>query len=88
MKNKENSKCLSCGKKAHNFEKEEALSCIPPKHILKFGQFEINKDYREELYQKFPLYNTEEVLGTYFGHNSKYPSQSEWLLEKEEDNGD
>lgn len=88
MKNTENLKCLSCGKKAHNFEKEEAFSCIPPKDVLKFGQFEINENYRQVLYQKFPFYNTEEVVGSYLGNNPHFPSQSEWLIEQEDDNED
>ncbi len=71
-------KCETCGKKAHDFENEEVLDCVPPKDALKFGQHQIDPNYREELYKRFPFYTAEEVVGSYLGHNPHFPSQSEW----------
>ncbi len=85
MTNTNNARCLSCGKKAHNFEKEEAFSCIPPKEVLKFGQYEINKEYREALYLEFPFYNAEEVVGSYLGHNHNFKSQRDWFEGRNKD---
>lgn len=85
MKNKQE-KCQTCGKKAHNFEKEEALNCIPPKDVLKFGPYEIENEYRNILYIKFPFYTTEEVLGSFLGYNPNFPSQTVWFEEREENN--
>lgn len=76
-------KCPTCGKDAHDFLKEEAFNCVPPKEVLRFGDYEIDKKYRKELYNKFPLYNTEEIVGTYLGHNPHYPSQDKWINDKE-----
>jgi hypothetical protein len=73
------SKCPTCGKKAHNFEKEEALYCVPPKDVLKFGEYSIDKRYRAALYKEYPFYTSEEVVGSFLGHNPYFPSQSVWL---------
>ena len=83
MTKRMNEKCQTCGQKAHDFSKEEAFNCVPPKDVLIFGDFEIDKEYREALYNKYPFYTTEEVVGSYLGHNPHYPSQSSWLDEKE-----
>lgn len=79
-----NKKCPTCGEKAHNFEIEEALDCVPPKDILKFGEHQIDKKYREALYDQFPFYTAEEVVGSYLGYNSRFPSQNAWFEQKEE----
>jgi len=81
MKSKE-SKCPTCGKKAHNFEKEEALDCVPPKNVLKFGEHVIDKKYRDALYKEYPFYTSEEVVGSFLGYNPHYPSQAVWLDEQ------
>ncbi len=75
-------KCPTCGKKAHNFELEEALDCVPPKNVLKFGEFVIDKKYRNALYRKYPFYNAEEIVGSFLGHNPFFPSQRMWLGNK------
>lgn len=80
MKNKD--KCPTCGKDAHDFENEEIMDCVPPKHILRFGQYEIDKDYRDALYKHCPIYTAEEVVGSYLGYNPHFPSQDYWLAEK------
>lgn len=75
-------KCPSCGKKAHNFELEEAFNCVPPKEVLKFGAYIIDNKYRKTLYKEHPYYNSEEVVGSFLGHNPYFPGQEEWLGNK------
>lgn len=83
MENKiENKRCPTCGKKAHDFANEEALYCVPPKKVLQFGEYIINEKYRKALFQEFPFYTAEEIVGSYLGHNPYFPSQPEWLESK------
>lgn len=77
-------KCPTCGKKAHDFEKEEVMNCVPPEEVLKFGPYEINKEYREALYKEFPFYTAEEVVGSYLGYNYSFPSQDVWIEQQNE----
>lgn len=77
-------KCPTCRKKAHNFEKEEALNCVPPREVLSFGDYNIDKNYRDELFDKYPNYTSEEVVGSFLGHNPYFPSQEDWFFAKEE----
>jgi hypothetical protein len=81
--NKKKVKCASCGKSAHDFTTEEAMSCIPPAHVLQFGSYSIDTLYRSNLYLEHPHYTTEEVVGTFLGHNPYYPGQDE----RKEDEG-
>ena len=81
MKDKQE-KCQTCGKKAHNFEKEEAFECVPPRDVLRFGTYEINEAYRAALYEEFPFYTSEEVVGSFLGHNPNFPSQNVWFEEQ------
>ena len=74
--------CPTCGKKAHSFELEEALDCVPPKNVLKFGKFVIDKNYRNALYRKYPFYTAEEIVGSFLGYNRRFPSQRMWLVNK------
>lgn len=75
-------KCPTCGKNAHDFENEEALDCVPPKEVLKFGEHLIDKKYRNALYKEFPMYTSEEVVGSYLGYNPHFPSQNVWFAER------
>ena len=77
-------KCETCGKPAHNFEKEEIMECVPPRNVLKFGEYLIDKSYREALFQENSMYTAEEVVGSYLGHNPYFPSQDEWVEQQEE----
>jgi hypothetical protein len=79
MTNIKQKKCPTCGKKAHDFEKEEAMDCVPPKNVLNFGEYQINKKYREALYKEYPIYTAEEVVGSYLGHNPFFSSQDNWF---------
>ncbi|MCY1660113.1 hypothetical protein [Chryseobacterium sp. SL1] len=78
-------KCSTCGKKAHDFEKEEAMDCVPPEDVLKFGKYEIDKEYRKALYRLYPFYTAEEVVGSYLGHNPNFSSQDSWFEQHKED---
>ncbi len=71
--------CQTCGSKAHNFEKEEALDCVPPEDVLQFGKHVINKEYRIALYNEYHIYTAEEIVGSFLGHNPYFPSQHSWL---------
>ncbi|MFR9523354.1 MAG: hypothetical protein SNH94_02140 [Rikenellaceae bacterium] len=71
--------CESCGAPAHDFEKEEAFSCIPPKNVLRFGKYLVNKEYREALYNNHPYYTSEEIVGSYLGKNPYFPSERDWI---------
>lgn len=81
-------KCPTCGKVAHDFTNEEIMNCVPPKDVLRFGQYEINKEYREALYNEFPYYTAEEVVGSHLGRNPNFPGENEWLDQQTEDNED
>lgn len=85
MEKKIEKNCPSCGKKAHNFEKEQVLDCIPPINVLKFGKYQLNKEYREALFEEYPFYVAEEIVGSFLGKNNLFPSQEDWLSEIEED---
>ena len=77
-------KC-ECGRKLpHDWENEEYMNCVPPEKQLKFGGYELDVDYKAALYAEYPFYTTEEVMGSYFGHNPYFPSQEEWLEKQEE----
>jgi hypothetical protein len=71
--------CESCGKMAHDFSTEDGFECVPPKDVLTFGPYTISKEYRNALYKEFPMYTTEEVVGSYLGHNPFFSSEGEWL---------
>ena len=71
--------CPTCGKEAHDFEREEIMDCVPPRNVLKFGNYVIDKRYREALYRKFPNYTAEEVVGSFLGYNPNFPDESEWF---------
>lgn len=76
-------KCTTCGNEAHDFSKEEVMDCVPPLDVYQFGQYTIDRKYRMALYQNFPFYTAEEVVGSCLGYNPNFPSQEEWLEENE-----
>lgn len=51
---------------------------VPPVQQLEFGSTVLDKLYRKELYEEFPHYTVEEIIGTYLGHNPFFPSQTAW----------
>lgn len=83
MKTQTNSnKCQTCGKKGHDYENEEIMDCVPPKDVLKFGKYSIDKSYRNALYELYPFYTAEEIVGSYLGHNPYFVDQNTWLDEQ------
>ena len=51
---------------------------VPPRHQLELGSYVLDKHYKKELYQEFPHYTVEQIIGTYLGHNPYFPSQTAW----------
>lgn len=80
--------CESCGEQAHDFEIEEEFQCIPPLSVLRFGVYDINKDYRQALYEFCPKYNSEEIVGSYLGYNPYFPSQDDWISHRDDPEND
>jgi hypothetical protein len=71
----------TCGE-YHDFSVEECLTCIPPREILIFGEYEIPSDYREELFIECPSYTVEEIVGSFIGENPYFLSYDEWYDKK------
>lgn len=71
--------CPSCRKASHDFQHEEVMECIPPLHVLKFGDYVMDRAYRDALHAFAPHYCTEEIMGSYFGHNPHWPCHDTWL---------
>lgn len=61
------------------------MDCVPPQDVLKFGEYEIDKDYRKALYELYPFYTAEEVVGSYLGYNPNFVDQDTWLAQQNED---
>ena len=60
---------------------------VPPHDALEIGDYYLNPGFKEAVYQKFPYYTAEEIIGTYLGHNPYFPSQNQWEVgENEDDN--
>lgn len=54
------------------------MSKVPPPNQLEFDPFELDEEYKRELYEKFPYYTEEEIVGTFLGRNPYFPSQVAW----------
>lgn len=50
------------------------FDCVPFLEIFIFVPHYISREYRNELYNKFLFYTSEEVIGSYFSKNSYFPS--------------
>lgn len=75
--------CPTCGKRKHNFQKEEAFSCVPPRNCTQFGDYVLSKKYRAVMYNKHPHWTVEEVIGAYLGYAPNFPSEEEWYDQSE-----
>ena len=64
---------------------EEYFNQVPPPEKCNFGDYQIDPEYRKELYEQFPFYTGEEIVGSYLGHNPYFPSQKEWLESMDEE---
>lgn len=62
----------------HDWMADEHMNCIPPVKVRQFDRHVLSKAYRAALYGKCFFYTTEEVVGSYLGHNPHFPSQAEW----------
>jgi len=78
------SSCESCGQDEHNYATEEALACVPPRDALQFGPHRLDPAYRAALYEHFPFYTSEEIVGSFLGENPYWPSQETWLAPDDE----
>src|SRR5436190_6196301 len=74
--------CDYC-KKDWNDKKQKHTTCLPPEYKLDYGRHVLSADYKAALFAQFPGYTTDEIVNTFLGYNSHFPSQSEWELEKE-----
>jgi hypothetical protein len=72
-----NGHCNACGT-VHDWMIAEHLSCVPPLNVLRFGTYNIPRAYRDALYQYAPYYCTEEVVGSFLGHNPYFSSYDDW----------
>lgn len=57
---------------------DEKMSQVPPPDVLEFGPYALDEEYRRALYEEYPCYTTEEIIGTFLGHNPYFPSQVAW----------
>jgi len=64
------------------------MECTPPLSVLCFGKYKMDPVYRQALYNHGSYYNTEEVVGSFLGHNPHFPSQQEWLQHQNEESSD
>lgn len=64
---------------------DDSLNSIPPKHILQFGPYKIDPNYREALFKAYPRYTIEEIIGSFIGYNPNFPSQEDWLNDEEDE---
>ena len=55
---------------------EEMIAAV---EVLRFGDVEVDREYREALYREHPYFTAVEVVGTSLGHNPHFPSVAEWL---------
>ena len=55
------------------------MDCIPPIEVLQFGAYRLDSGYRRALDIFCPLATTEEIVGSYLGHNPNFPTQEKWL---------
>ena len=79
--------CDFCNKR-HDWRKKEYMECKPPLSVLCFGKYRIDPVYRLALYEHASFYNTEEVVGSFLGHNPYFPSQEEWMEQQNEESSD
>ena len=57
---------------------DQTMTQVPPPEQLEFGPYVLDEDYKRELYEEFPYYTTEEIIGSFLGYNPHFPSQVAW----------
>ena len=61
---------------------------VPPSDVLIFGKHIIDKNYKQEMSDKYPMYTVEEIINSLLGNNLEFPSYEEWLESKYDDEAD
>lgn len=63
------------------------IHTVPPRDKLTFlfeedpsGPHTLDVNYRTALFEEFPFYTSEEIVGSFLGHNPYFDSQEEWVL--------
>jgi len=79
--------CAQCDKE-HDWQEDEHMKCMPPIHVLSFGEYTLDSKYRQAVYQHCKQYNTEEVVGSFLGHNPYFSSQEKWISGDSSDDED
>ena len=64
------------------------LPMVPPSDVLIFGKHIIDKNYKQEMSDKYPMYTVEEIINSLLGNNLEFPSYEEWLESKYDDEAD
>ena len=67
---------------SHDFESEEFLYSVPPPEMLTFGKYVLSEEYKKALFDVYPFYTAEEVVGSFLGYNPWFPSQDDWEEER------
>ena len=60
------------------------LQIVPPSNVLIFGKHIFDKNYKKDMYDKYPMYTVEEIIKSLLGDNLEFPSYEKWLEDKEE----
>jgi hypothetical protein len=59
-------------------EDEENLNKIPPREMVQYGEYCLSMEYKLALFEDYPSYTIEEIVGSYLGYNPGFPSQEEF----------
>jgi len=79
--------CDRCETK-HDWRHQEHMECIPPLSVLLFGKYQIDPAHSMALYEVCKSFNTEEVVGSFLGHNPHFLSQETWLEDQNADSSE
>ena len=63
-----------------HYEEEEEYDIVPHPGQLRFGNIELEPEYRASLYEAHPHYTVEQIIQTYLGCNVEFPSMEEYDL--------
>lgn len=64
------------------------MDCVPPLHVRRFGDdIVLSPEYRQALYEAYPFYTTEEIVGTSLGFGI-FLSESDWWKEQKGEDDD
>ena len=64
------------------------LPMVPPSYVLLFGKHIFDKNYKKDMYDKYPMYTVEEIINSLLGDNLEFPSYEKWLESKYDDDAD